>query len=403
MPLSKLTTDLNIHQSLPDQPNANDGLTPEELKAKFDEAANLIKDYVNNTQTVELDARDNANVKLTGNQTIADVKTFTSSPIVPVPITDTQASTKKYVDDTVLALENQTVKTAGNQTIADIKTFTSSPIVPTPTTDMQASTKKYVDARELHLQGQVTANANNISNLQLADTQNVKLTGNQTVTGVKTFSDNPVVPTPTQNAHASTKQYVDQAILDIAVGDMPEGSITDNYLSDNTGQIKDVVSGLDSTLNAHLAEIVSDSPHGIGNIASEDYEEGIWTPYLTTSNNDVSGIEYTRQHGRYTKVGNVVNLELDMQISAKGTGSGALHIGGLPFSAPETRPNIGVCLGNIRGIDLTGYIAGSGTMGTNSNLISLRRITTSGSNSTINYDILTDTFYMQTHLFYIIG
>jgi len=31
------------------------------------------------------------------------------------------------------------------QTVAGVKTFSSSPIVPTPTTDMQASTKKYVD------------------------------------------------------------------------------------------------------------------------------------------------------------------------------------------------------------------------------------------------------------------
>lgn len=31
------------------------------------------------------------------------------------------------------------------QSIAGIKTFSSSPIIPTPTTDMQASTKKYVD------------------------------------------------------------------------------------------------------------------------------------------------------------------------------------------------------------------------------------------------------------------
>ena len=37
------------------------------------------------------------------------------------------------------------VANTGNETIADIKTFTSSPVVPTPTTDYQAATKKYVD------------------------------------------------------------------------------------------------------------------------------------------------------------------------------------------------------------------------------------------------------------------
>jgi len=37
----------------------------------------------------------------TNDQNIAGVKTFTSSPIVPTPTTDYQASTKKYVDDQV--------------------------------------------------------------------------------------------------------------------------------------------------------------------------------------------------------------------------------------------------------------------------------------------------------------
>lgn len=35
----------------------------------------------------------------TGNETVAGIKTFSSSPIVPAPTTDLQAATKKYVDD----------------------------------------------------------------------------------------------------------------------------------------------------------------------------------------------------------------------------------------------------------------------------------------------------------------
>ena len=38
-------------------------------------------------------------VQNTGNETVAGVKTFSSSPIVPAPTTDQQAATKKYVDD----------------------------------------------------------------------------------------------------------------------------------------------------------------------------------------------------------------------------------------------------------------------------------------------------------------
>jgi hypothetical protein len=51
---------------------------------------------------------------------------------------DKQLVAKKYCDDTF-------VPDTGDTTIAGIKTFSSSPVVPTPTTDMQASTKKYVD------------------------------------------------------------------------------------------------------------------------------------------------------------------------------------------------------------------------------------------------------------------
>ena len=38
-------------------------------------------------------------MRLTGNQTVAGIKTFSSSPVVPTPTTDFEAATKKYVDD----------------------------------------------------------------------------------------------------------------------------------------------------------------------------------------------------------------------------------------------------------------------------------------------------------------
>lgn len=69
------------------------------LKVKFDKAALDIKTYINDTLTVEIDTLNAENVKKTGDQTIEGVKTFESSPIVPTPTTDYQASTKKYVDD----------------------------------------------------------------------------------------------------------------------------------------------------------------------------------------------------------------------------------------------------------------------------------------------------------------
>ena len=59
MSIQKLTEDLNIIAGLDNQPT----LTPTQLKAKFDEASNIIKDYINNTL---VDAIEDAVEAITG-------------------------------------------------------------------------------------------------------------------------------------------------------------------------------------------------------------------------------------------------------------------------------------------------------------------------------------------------
>lgn len=55
----------------------------------------------------------------------------------------------------------------------------------------------------------------------------VKLTGNQTVDGVKTFSSSPIVPAPTTAFQVSTKGYVDSIISNIQA--LPIGAILNGY------------------------------------------------------------------------------------------------------------------------------------------------------------------------------
>ena len=69
--------------------------------------------------------------------------------------------------------------------------------------------------------------------------------------------------------------------------------------------------------------------------ALDDYEEGTWTP--TTGNWTVS--ENTTNTGKYTKIGNFVQLSWNMSLTVvnggyTGSGSGA-YIGGLPFSVAD--------------------------------------------------------------------
>lgn len=50
--------------------------------------------------TLAAKANDNNVVHLSGNQTISGIKTYNSSPVVPTPLSNTQAANKAYVDST---------------------------------------------------------------------------------------------------------------------------------------------------------------------------------------------------------------------------------------------------------------------------------------------------------------
>lgn len=62
---------------------------------------NIPVDYYTKTETYSKTETDNAYIALSGNQTIADIKTFTSSPIIPTPTAQdnsNKAATTAYVD-----------------------------------------------------------------------------------------------------------------------------------------------------------------------------------------------------------------------------------------------------------------------------------------------------------------
>ncbi|HRK41195.1 MAG TPA: hypothetical protein PLN95_03910, partial [Candidatus Saccharibacteria bacterium] len=125
------------------------------------------------------------------------------------------------------ATDSAVVHNTGNETVAGIKTFSSSPIVPTPTTNSQAASKSYVDGVAASGAPDATSSVKGLVQLtgdlggtaasptvpglasKADDSSVVRLTGTQTVAGVKTFSSSPIVPTPTTNTQAANKSYVD--------------------------------------------------------------------------------------------------------------------------------------------------------------------------------------------------
>ena len=57
MALSKFTKDMAIIAALDDEPNDVGGLSAQQLKEKFDEGGNALKEYLNNTLTAEADQK----------------------------------------------------------------------------------------------------------------------------------------------------------------------------------------------------------------------------------------------------------------------------------------------------------------------------------------------------------
>ena len=69
----------------------------------------------------------------------------------------------------------------------------------------------------------------------------------------------------------------------------------------------------------------------------DDYEEGTWTPVLSSNGGTPTGTTYTDRNATYTKVGRSVTVTGGFLLSNKGTGgSGETRISGLPFTQRST-------------------------------------------------------------------
>lgn len=79
MALPKLNTDLNYHQALSDRPNLNEGLTPTQVKQRYDQAPNDIKDYINNSLTTGIETQFATKTEL-NNAVVGQIPTTIAAP-----------------------------------------------------------------------------------------------------------------------------------------------------------------------------------------------------------------------------------------------------------------------------------------------------------------------------------
>ena len=90
-------------------------------------------------------------------------------------------------------------------------------------------------------------------------------------------------------------------------------------------------SGLVSLPIGQLAFPATQNPSSNANTL-DDYEEGTWTPQLQFGGAS-TGITYSTQLGRYTKIGRLVTATGNLVLTSKGSLTGAAQIAGLPFTA----------------------------------------------------------------------
>ncbi|MCH5377498.1 MAG: DUF2793 domain-containing protein [Planctomycetes bacterium] len=102
-------------------------------------------------------------------------------------------------------------------------------------------------------------------------------------------------------------------------------------------RVSDDGSSFVDALSADAATGIVRFPAGInfGQQTLNGYEQGSWTPRLLFGDDD-TGMDYAKQEGLFTRIGNVVVLQCSITLNAKGSGTGDAEIDGLPF-APEPR------------------------------------------------------------------
>jgi hypothetical protein len=94
----------------------------------------------------------------------------------------------------------------------------------------------------------------------------------------------------------------------------------------------------------------------------DDYEEGTWTPGISFGGG-TTGITYTTQDGRYTKIGRQVTVHFAVTLSSKGSSSGAAAITGLPFTTSATQFSTALWWANMTSslVTAVGLATASGT------------------------------------------
>lgn len=124
---------------------------------------------------------------------------------------------------------------------------------------------------------------------------------------------------------------------------VPSGVGTPFVLGRDTGTLRSAHFGGNLKFDSGYGVLFGDAG-GSGSSSSntlDSYEEGTWTPTYITSGTAFTAVGYDTPGGRYTKIGNAVHIQAFISTDSidKGSASGNILIGGLPFNAISNNTN----------------------------------------------------------------
>jgi hypothetical protein len=169
------------------------------------------------------------------------------------------------------------------------------------------------------------------------------------------------------------------AIIDNYVDIKSAGTVRGNIYADASNMYINT-QGTNTNLNANGGNVILGNANLVINAAGKgidfsatagtgtsellnDYEEGLFTPTLTTNGTDFDSVTYDANiTGQYTKVGNVVNFDVWMRTDniTKGSASGLVVLGGLPFAGASFGVvSVGNTYAWLATAPTNGYVAGT--------------------------------------------
>lgn len=132
----------------------------------------------------------------------------------------------------------------------------------------------------------------------------------------------------------------------------------------------------------------------------DDYEEGSWTPALSSNAGSAGAAAVSSAYGIYTKVGNQVTISFSFKVDNVGSWTGAIQVSGIPFNFASGKYVIAATA--TSNLTYTGQVAFEGALSAGDKL-TLRSMSSGGAFTQVNVSGISagNTVFYATMTYYV--